>query len=90
MNLLKLYKSNKIFVLYYKKYINKFFYLSSPIYYYSYDELGTFIIGGSEFTNSFRGFISQMDIYRRIAFTYEQVYIYNLLKFIFNKLNYLF
>lgn len=52
-----------------------FIYLSSPIYYYYYDEFGTFIVGGSEHTNSFRGFISQMDIYRRIAFTYQQVLI---------------
>jgi len=45
------------------------------MYYYFNDELGTFIIGGSDITASFRGFISQMDIYRRIAFTYEQVSI---------------
>ncbi len=50
-------------------------YFSSPIYYYFSDELGTFIIGGSDITSTFRGFISQMDIYRRIAFTYEQVCI---------------
>ncbi|UJR27496.1 hypothetical protein I4U23_008780 [Adineta vaga] len=46
---------------------------SSPNFYYSYDELGTFIIGGSDITPSFRGFISQMDIYRRIALNYEQL-----------------
>jgi hypothetical protein len=45
------------------------------MYYYFNDELGTFIIGGSDITSSFRGFISQMDIYRRVAFTYEQVRI---------------
>jgi len=50
-------------------------YLSSPIYYYFYDEFGTFIVGGSDIISSFRGLISQMDIYRRIALTYEQVYI---------------
>jgi hypothetical protein len=43
------------------------------MYYYSYDELGTFIIGGSDLNPSFRGFIHQMDIYRRVALTYEQV-----------------
>ena len=46
---------------------------SAPIYFYSYDELGTFIIGGSDLNPAFRGFIRQMDFYRRIAFTYEQV-----------------
>ncbi|CAF0808478.1 unnamed protein product [Adineta steineri] len=46
---------------------------TSSIYYYSNDELGTFMVGGSDITHSFRGFISQMDIYRRIALTYEQL-----------------
>jgi hypothetical protein len=48
---------------------------SSISYYYT-DELGTFIIGGSDKTPSFRGFIGQMDIYRRIALKPEQVRIY--------------
>ncbi|CAF0911578.1 unnamed protein product [Rotaria sordida] len=45
----------------------------SPNYYYFNDEFGTFIVGGSDITPSFRGFISQIDIYRRIALTYEQL-----------------
>ncbi|CAM4859821.1 unnamed protein product [Rotaria socialis] len=45
----------------------------SPIYYYFDDQLGTFIVGGNDLTPSFRGFISQLDIYRRIALTYEQL-----------------
>lgn len=43
-------------------------------YYYN-DEIGTFIIGGSEQTPSFRGFIGQMDIYRGIVLKPEQVCI---------------
>ncbi|CAF2504289.1 unnamed protein product [Rotaria sp. Silwood2] len=46
---------------------------NSPIYYHFNDEFGTFIVGGSDITPSFRGFISQMDIYRRIALTYDQL-----------------
>ncbi|CAF1929045.1 unnamed protein product [Rotaria magnacalcarata] len=46
---------------------------TSPIYYFFDDQLGTFIVGGSVLTPSFRGFISQLDIYRRIALTYEQL-----------------
>ncbi|CAF3364177.1 unnamed protein product [Rotaria sp. Silwood1] len=45
----------------------------SSIYYYFNDEFGTFLIGGSDISSSFRGFISQMDIYRRRALTYEQL-----------------
>ncbi len=59
-----------------------FLYFSSPIYYFFSDEFGTFIIGGSDLISSFRGYITQMDIYRRIALTYEQVFI-DLLEFIF-------
>jgi hypothetical protein len=40
------------------------------------DEIGTFVVGGSDTSRSFRGFISQMDVYRRIALTYEQVWVY--------------
>ena len=47
----------------------------SPSYYYSFDELGTFIVGGTDWNPSFRGFISHMDIYRRTALSYEQVRI---------------
>ncbi|CAF0804952.1 unnamed protein product [Adineta ricciae] len=46
---------------------------NSPSYFYSYDELGTFVIGGTDIVPSFRGFIGQMDVYRRVALTYEQL-----------------
>ena len=35
--------------------------------------MGTFVIGGSDLNPAFLGFIRQMDIYRRVAFTYGQV-----------------
>ena len=44
------------------------------MYYYFYDEFGTFIVGGIDTIPSFRGIISQVDLYRRIAFNYDQVY----------------
>ena len=50
------------------------FHFSSPIYYYHADEYGTFVLGGTDVVPSFRGYITQMDIYRRVALTYEQVF----------------
>lgn len=49
------------------------FFCRSSISYYWFDEMGTYIVGGSESIPSFRGVIAQMDIYRRIALTPTQV-----------------